>query len=53
MITVLGATGNVGSQVVRELTAAGVDVRAVARRPAVAAPGVRPWPGDLGDRAFL
>ncbi|MBO4238422.1 NmrA family NAD(P)-binding protein [Pseudonocardia alni] len=53
MITVLGATGNVGSQVVRELTAAGVDVRAVARRPAVAAPGVRPWPGDLGDRTFL
>ncbi|MEQ3552058.1 NAD(P)H-binding protein [Pseudonocardia nematodicida] len=31
MITVLGATGNVGSQVVRELTAAGTGVRAVGR----------------------
>ncbi len=53
MITVLGATGNVGTQVVRELTAAGTEMRAVARRPGAAAPGVRPWAGDLGDTAFL
>ncbi|OLL74785.1 hypothetical protein Ae168Ps1_3183 [Pseudonocardia sp. Ae168_Ps1] len=45
MITVLGATGNVGSQVVRELSAAGVEVRAVSRGA-----GFR---GDMGDPSFL
>lgn len=53
MITVLGATGNVGSQVVRALLAAGVQVRAVARTVDRATAGSEPWPGDLGDPAFL
>ncbi|MFP5019355.1 NmrA family NAD(P)-binding protein [Pseudonocardia phyllosphaerae] len=45
MITVLGATGNVGSQVVTELADAGEDVRAVSRRS-----GFR---GDIADPDFL
>jgi uncharacterized protein YbjT (DUF2867 family) len=54
---VCGATGNVGSKVVEILLAAGEPVRAVARKrirlgPLVAK-GAEPWPGDLGDAAFL
>ena len=52
MITVLGATGNVGSHVVRELRAAGTPVRAVARTIGPL-DGAEPWPGDMGDTAFL
>ncbi|GAA1387806.1 NAD(P)H-binding protein [Pseudonocardia kongjuensis] len=57
MITVLGATGNVGSQVVRELRAAGVAVRAVGRDAdrlaAAAAAGAEPCTGDITDTGFL
>ncbi|BBG05247.1 MULTISPECIES: NmrA family NAD(P)-binding protein [Pseudonocardia] len=57
MITVLGATGNVGSQVVHELRAAGVAVRAVGRDAgrlaAATAAGAEPCIGDLTDTGFL
>ncbi|MEV1294175.1 NAD(P)H-binding protein [Pseudonocardia sp. NPDC049635] len=57
MITVLGATGNVGSQVVRDLLADGVAVRAVARTAgrlaAATTAGAEPWAGDLTDTGFL
>lgn len=51
MIVVTGATGNVGSALVRRLAAAGADVTAVSRRiaPADAPAGVRTVPADLAD----
>ncbi|WP_372666543.1 NAD(P)H-binding protein [Amycolatopsis kentuckyensis] len=45
MITVMGATGNVGRPLVEMLTAAGEEVRAVSRRG--------PVPADLSDAASL
>jgi uncharacterized protein YbjT (DUF2867 family) len=50
MILVTGATGNVGSELVRALAARGQAVRALARSPDRAAfpPGVQVVPGDLG-----
>jgi uncharacterized protein YbjT (DUF2867 family) len=54
---VCGATGNVGSKIVETLLAAGAPVRAVARDRVrigtLAAKGAEPWPGDIGDAAFL
>ncbi|GAA1578592.1 NAD(P)H-binding protein [Actinomadura kijaniata] len=50
MILVTGATGNVGAEVVRALTEAGVPVRALTRDPSrvEARPGVEYVAGDLG-----
>lgn len=52
-VLVTGATGNVGSQVVRELRRRGVSVRAFVRDPDKAAAmlgdGVEPVSGDFGD----
>jgi uncharacterized protein YbjT (DUF2867 family) len=55
MILVFGATGNAGGAVVRELAAAGADVRAVVRDPQRAdlPPGVEVVAGDLGEAATL
>ena len=57
MILVTGATGTVGTEVVRQLSAAGVPVRALVREPAkgeaIAGPGVEIVPGDLLDPASL
>ncbi|HLO09301.1 MAG TPA: NmrA family NAD(P)-binding protein, partial [Desulfobacteria bacterium] len=54
---VCGATGNVGSRVTEILLAAGEPVRAVGRERVrlgpLAAKGAEPWPGDIGDSAFL
>jgi uncharacterized protein YbjT (DUF2867 family) len=50
MILVTGATGNIGSEVVRQLVGAGVAVRVLTRDPAKAAklgPGVAVAQGDL------
>lgn len=56
-ILVIGSTGNVGSQVVRELQARGVPVRALVRDPdraaAMLGAGVELTPGDLSDAASL
>ncbi|GAA2212801.1 NAD(P)H-binding protein [Nonomuraea monospora] len=46
-ILVTGATGNVGSHVVSQLAAAGLDVRAFARRPERVQAGVEAVQGDL------
>jgi len=52
MILVTGATGNNGSEIVRQLSAAGAPVRALVRNPAKASaiqgPGVEICEGDLG-----
>jgi uncharacterized protein YbjT (DUF2867 family) len=57
MITVMGATGQVGSQIVRRLLAAGEQVRAVGRNPGalarLAADGAEVLAGDAGDAEFL
>ena len=57
MILVLGATGKVGQEVVRQLAAAGVPVRALVRDPARAShirlPGVEIAVGDLGQPETL
>jgi uncharacterized protein YbjT (DUF2867 family) len=57
MITVMGATGQVGSQIVRRLLAVGEQVRAVGRNPhalaELAAEGAETHAGDAGDAAFL
>lgn len=55
MITVLGATGNVGSRVVAELADAGNAVRAVARdtRRLTGGAGVTAYPADLTDPTAL
>jgi len=52
-ILVIGATGNVGRQVVAELTDAGAGVRALARTPAPLPNGVEVTRGDLTDPASL
>jgi uncharacterized protein YbjT (DUF2867 family) len=56
-IVVCGATGNVGSRVAEILLDAGEPVRAVGRERVrlgpLASKGAEPWPGDLGDTAFL
>ncbi len=50
MYLVSGATGNIGSEVVRALLAAGEDVRALVRSTDAAVPdGARPVVGDLDD----
>ncbi|NJP95947.1 NAD(P)H-binding protein [Nonomuraea sp. FMUSA5-5] len=46
-ILVTGATGNVGKHVVSQLAAAGIDVRALARRPERVRAGVEAVQGDL------
>jgi len=57
-VLVTGATGTVGSVVVKQLVAGGFDVRAFTRSPekATFAPGVTPFKGELLDvdalRAF-
>jgi len=50
-ILVTGSTGTVGSQVLQQLSASGVDVRGLTRSPAQARlpAGVAAVPGDLGD----
>jgi uncharacterized protein YbjT (DUF2867 family) len=53
MIVVTGATGNVGGELVRLLTAAGEQVTAVSRRPAPLPDGVPHHQADLGDPASL
>jgi uncharacterized protein YbjT (DUF2867 family) len=57
MITVMGATGNVGNQITRRLLAAGEPVRALGRNPRalaqLAAEGAETLAGDAGDAAFL
>ena len=55
VILVFGATGNVGGTVVRELAAAGSEVRAVVRQleRATLAAGVEAVAGDLADVATL
>jgi uncharacterized protein YbjT (DUF2867 family) len=57
MITVMGATGNVGRRIVHRLLAAGEDVRALGRNPealaALVAAGAETRAGDAADPAFL
>jgi uncharacterized protein YbjT (DUF2867 family) len=57
MITVMGATGNVGRKIVHRLLEAGEPVRAIGRKPRVlaelAAAGAEPRTGHAGDAAFL
>ncbi|WP_030238843.1 SDR family oxidoreductase [Streptomyces sp. NRRL S-350] len=55
MITVTGATGNIGRTLVELLSGAGEEVTAVSRQPQPAHPaaGVRWAQGDLGDTASL
>jgi uncharacterized protein YbjT (DUF2867 family) len=57
MITVMGATGNVGRKIVHRLLEAGESVRAVGRNPQalaeLAAAGAEPRAGDAADAAFL
>jgi uncharacterized protein YbjT (DUF2867 family) len=52
-ILVIGATGNVGRQVVAELIETGADVRALARTPGRLPDGVEVTPGDLTDPSGL
>jgi len=54
-VTVIGATGTIGREVVDQLAGAGVDVRAVSRRPEGAsfAKNVEAVRGDLTDPATL
>jgi uncharacterized protein YbjT (DUF2867 family) len=57
MIVITGATGTIGSELVRQLSAAGAPVRALVRDPARAAaiqgPGVELVQGDLLDPSSL
>jgi nucleoside-diphosphate-sugar epimerase len=53
VVTVLGASGFVGSAVVAALAARPVTVRAVARRPCAARAGVEVWTADLTDAGLL
>ena len=55
MILVTGATGNVGSELLRQLAEAGQPVRALTRGDGQAGfpPGVQAVPGDLNDPASL
>jgi len=54
---VCGATGNIGSRIAEVLLAAGEPVRVIGRERVrlgpLAAKGAEPWPGDIGDTAFL
>jgi uncharacterized protein YbjT (DUF2867 family) len=54
---VCGATGNVGSKIARNLLDAGEPIRVIGRERVrlgpLAAKGAEPWPGDIGDPAFL
>ena len=54
---VCGATGNIGSRIAEMLLAAGEPVRVIGRERVrlgpLAAKGAEPWPGDIGDYAFL
>src|SRR5512141_2920042 len=54
---VCGATGNIGSRIAEFLLAAGEPVRVIGRERVrlgpLAARGAEPWPGDIGDSAFL
>jgi uncharacterized protein YbjT (DUF2867 family) len=54
---ICGATGNVGNKIARNLLAAGLPVRVIARERVrlgpLAAKGAEPWPGDLEDAEFL
>lgn len=54
---ICGATGNVGSRIAETLLAAGESVRVIGRERVrlgpLAAKGAEPWPGDIGDAAFL
>jgi len=54
---ICGATGNVGSKIAEALLAAGEPVRAIGRERVrlgpLAGKGAEPWPGDIGDGAFL
>lgn len=54
---VCGATGNIGSRIAEMLLAAGEPVRVIGRERVrlgpLAARGAEPWPGDIGDTAFL
>lgn len=52
-LAILGATGTVGSRLVDEAAARGHHVRAVARRPGTARPGVTPVRADVGQRGDL
>lgn len=56
-IVVCGATGNIGSRIAEILLAAGEPVRIIGRERVrlgpLAAKGAEPWPGDIGDTAFL
>ena len=52
-LTVLGATGGTGQELVRQAAAAGHDVTAVARRAAtVSDPSVRMAVGDILDASI-
>ncbi|MFI6867258.1 NAD(P)H-binding protein [Nocardia sp. NPDC050406] len=55
MILVTGATGTIGSEILRQLSARGERVRAVTRDPAraQALPGVEVVRGDYGDSASM
>jgi uncharacterized protein YbjT (DUF2867 family) len=57
MITVMGATGQVGRQITQRLLDAGEQVRAIGRNPgaltALAAAGAETWAGDAADAEFL
>ncbi len=57
LVTITGATGNIGKALALDLLGRGVRVRAVARRAeglaALAAKGAEARAGDLGDAAFL
>ena len=54
---VCGATGNIGSRIADILLATDEPVRIIGRERArlgpLASKGAEPWPGDIGDTAFL
>jgi uncharacterized protein YbjT (DUF2867 family) len=50
---IVGATGNVGGALARELAAAGVPARALVRHDADLPPGIEPVRGDLADPPSL
>jgi len=56
-IVICGATGNVGSKITGNLLRAGEPVRVIGRERErlgpLAAKGAEPYPGDIGDAAFL
>lgn len=55
LVAVLGASGNAGSEITRELSARGHQVRAIARQPdrIPTGPGITPTAGDAQDPAAL